>query len=94
MTGTVEGAALRLNFNKHGAAPLVWSLHGGNFEIAVKGFRFYVPFESVYRPKATPDDDDGIPSAWLAPVQTSRVYRVTVSDGWATIQYENSGDTP
>jgi hypothetical protein len=91
----VEGSALRLHFNRHGAAPLVWCLATDNFEIAVKGFRVYgVAIETIYRPKETPDDEDGKPSAWLAPVQISRKVVVTVNDnGWAELQHP-PGETP
>lgn len=39
MTFTVAGSKLRLHFNRHGAAPLVWCVSTGDFEIAVKSFR-------------------------------------------------------
>jgi hypothetical protein len=60
----VDGDKLRLHFNRHGAAPLVWCvtiLDGSGapcLELAVKGFFvFGVAFQSVYRPKATADED-------------------------------------
>lgn len=91
MTGLVSGTVLRLHFNKHGAAPRVWTVACGEFEIECKGFMSYIPLETVYRPKETPDDEDGKPSAWLAPVQISRNYVVTAADnGFVTIRYEDA----
>lgn len=55
----------RLHFNKHGAAPLVWCVATDAWEPAVSSFVCTAPLRSVYRPKATADDDDGKPSAWL-----------------------------
>jgi hypothetical protein len=71
----------RLHFNRHGAAPLVWCVAvADQWEIAVRGFTSTVPLETVYEPKATPDHDDGKPSAWL------RVHgQLTVRGGWAHI---------
>lgn len=90
--GVVDGGKLKLHFNRHGAAPLVWCLSTGNFEIAIKGVRvFGIAFETVYRPKETPDDDDGIPSAWLAPVQCGKVEVIVHDDGWAHLrQYKEA----
>lgn len=89
MTGLVSGEKLRLHFNKHGAAPRVWTIECGTFEIECPGFSSYIPLETVYRPKETPDDEDGKPSAWLAPVQISRNYIVTVDkNGFVTINHE------
>ncbi len=94
MTFVIDGGELRLHFNRHGAAPLVWGLSTKNFEIAIKGFRVYsVAIETVYAPKATPDDEDGIPSAWLRPVQGSPVKVVVGADGWADL-YRPPGGTP
>lgn len=94
MIGTVKGEDLRLHFNKHGAAPLVWSVHCGAFEIECRGFRSYVPLSTVYRPKATPDDDDGLPSAWLAPMQILCNYRLEVESGFVTIYFANQEKAP
>lgn len=55
----------RLSFNRHGAAPLVWSIATDHFELAVASFELDAPTRPVYQPKATPDDEDGKPSAWL-----------------------------
>lgn len=55
----------RLHFNRHGAAPLIWCVATDDWELAVSSFAVKVPLRSVYRPKATPDDEDGKPSAWL-----------------------------
>ncbi len=77
-------AKVRLYFNRHGAAPLVWCIAADNYEIAVTGFGGRVAIESVYRPKATPDDEDGKPSAWL---ETMREVRVSVDkDGFALLE--------
>lgn len=56
----------RLHFSRHGAAPLVWCVSTDEWELAVKHFVVDGPkLRSVYQPKATADDDDGKPSAWL-----------------------------
>lgn len=92
MNRLVDGDKLRLHFNRHGAAPLVWCVTildkagAPLLEIAVKGFRVYgVAIESVYCPKMVPDDEDGIPSAWLAPVQHAAVSMYINDAGWAEI---------
>lgn len=65
----------RLHFNRHGAAPRVWSIDvievdeetGEELEceeINVEEIHWSTPTRTVYRPKSTPDDD-GKPSAWL-----------------------------
>ena len=59
---------LRVHFNRHGAAPLVWSVMpaDGRWEVAVKRVELAgVAMTSVYKPKAMPDDEDGKPSAWF-----------------------------
>lgn len=61
LTGT-----FRVYFNRHGAAPLVWSVATDDFELNVSEVRILAPMASVYLPKATPDDEDGKPSAGLA----------------------------
>lgn len=55
----------RVYFNRHGAAPLVWCVATDEWELAVSSVTLIAPTQSVYRPKATDDDDDGRPSAWL-----------------------------
>lgn len=55
----------RVHFNRHGAAPLVWCVANDAWELAVSSIEVLVPMRTVYRPKATADDDDGKPSAWL-----------------------------
>lgn len=80
---TITGAFM-MHFNRHGAAPLVWSIaplvrEGAAsvpvFEIAVREVSFHgVLVETVYRPKSTPDDEDGKPSAWLECSGTVRVF--------------------
>lgn len=57
----------RVYFNRHQAAPLVWCVRSenGNFELAVAQVDIAAPTRTVYRPKDTPDDEDGMPSAWL-----------------------------
>ena len=97
MTFTIASSKLRLHFNRHGAAPLVWCISTGDFEIAVKSFRtFGVPIETVYTPKSTPDDEDGRPSAWLrpCPARPDMHVRVGISpEGHAYIDNPSSGDT-
>lgn len=57
----------RVYFNRHQAAPLVWCIMAaaGNLELAVAAIEIDASTRTVYRPKATPDDEDGLPSAWL-----------------------------
>lgn len=87
MTFDFRGS-VRLHFNRHGAAPLVWCLSTPTCEIAVKGFTTGVPVVTVYAPKATLDDEDGKPSAWLEPV--AQKVHVRVIDGWAFIEDVNT----
>jgi hypothetical protein len=57
----------RVYFNRHQAAPLVWCIATDHLEIAVAEVVITSTFgvRTVYQPKATPDDEDGKPSAWL-----------------------------
>lgn len=56
----------RVYFNRHQAAPLVWCVSLGDvLELAVACVEITAPVRTVYGPKATPDDEDGKPSAWL-----------------------------
>lgn len=64
----------RVYFNRHQAAPLVWCvavMDTGDviavpmLEIACAELAIDAPVTTVYAPKATPDDEDGKPSAWL-----------------------------
>lgn len=57
--------SFRIYFNRHQAAPLVWCIAGEHFELAVAELVIDAPVTAVYQPKATPDDEDGRPSAWL-----------------------------
>lgn len=84
---TFVTSGLRLHFNRHGAAPLVWCISDakGAWELAVAGFFTSVRLETVYAPKAMPDDEDGKPSAFLRPV-TDVPYKVTLTGSWATIE--------
>lgn len=51
-------------FNHHQAAPLVWCIAKGNWEIAVKEVHINAYCETKYNPnKAEKDDEDGKPSA-------------------------------
>lgn len=80
MTGT-----WRISFNRHGAAPRVWSIMqddpGMRWELAVSHLRITAPCWTRYEPKATADDDDGLPSAWIGVTGMLRV----LADGTATI---------
>jgi hypothetical protein len=66
-TMTFTGPML-VYFNRHGAAPRVWCVS------AITGWELCVTdvvisgcvVTTVYAPKATPDEDDGIPSAYLS----------------------------
>lgn len=64
----------RVYFNRHGAAPLLWCVapspntNAGawpRWEIAVRLVSFASGCSTGYSGKATPDDEDGRPSAWL-----------------------------
>lgn len=86
---TVAGF-FRVYFNRYQAAPLVWCIalvdaRGGDrpelaFEVAVADLTISAPVRTVYAPKATPDDEDGKPSAWL---EVTGV--LTIAGGVATI---------
>ncbi len=62
---------MRLHFNRHNAAPLVWSVVplGDDdeplYEINVHAVLITVKSWTVYRKKVEPDDEDGRPSAWI-----------------------------
>lgn len=56
---------MRLHFNRHGAAPLVWCIATDGWELTVSAIAVDVSVRTVYRSKPTPDDEDGKPSAWL-----------------------------
>lgn len=56
----------RIHFNRHQAAPLVWTIATDDWEIAVAQLEITSTVWSVYFPKSLPDDEDGHPSAWLA----------------------------
>jgi hypothetical protein len=56
----------RVHFNRHGAAPLVWCVATDEWELAIASIVITgAEIRTVYKPKATPDDEDGKPSAWL-----------------------------
>lgn len=76
-------AKVRLHFNRHTAAPLVWCVATDDFEIAVRGFVVQGALvETVYSPKETPDDEDGKPTAWLSTIGQAKI---RIRDGWAYI---------
>lgn len=58
----------RVYFNKHGRADLPWCIapDGGGWELAVPSVLITTDATTAYQPKATPDDEDGRPSAWIA----------------------------
>lgn len=58
----------RVYFNRHGAAGRPWCIapDAGGWEVAVSSVSISTVAETVYRPKPTPDDEDGRPSAWIA----------------------------
>lgn len=84
----------RLSFNRAGAAPRVWSValvEGDDvlWELAVPAFGCDgVQLHTVYRPKATPDDEDGKPSAWLECAGELEV----LADGSAVIRATDDDD--
>jgi hypothetical protein len=55
----------RVYFNRHQAAPLVWCVATDCFEVAVATVAISAPVRAIYEPKATPDHEDGKPSAFL-----------------------------
>lgn len=78
----------RVHFNRHGAAPLVWCVvpldaaRTPACELAVRSVTFRgVDVRTVYAPKATPDDEDGKPSAWMECAGKVTVF----SDGHAEV---------
>ncbi len=56
----------RVYFNRHNAAPLVWSVSNfdGSFEMSVQDVQLMVPSFFVYKKKEVRDEDDGKPSGW------------------------------
>lgn len=70
-----------VSFNRHGAAPLVWSINGSTFELAVREVVIETTVRTSYAPKSTPDDEDGKPSAFLVVAGLVTVRR----DGTASI---------
>ncbi len=77
-------AKVRLHFNRHGAAPLVWCIATDDFEIAVRGIAVEVPVATVYvLNKTVADDEDGKPSAWI---ETAGEARITIAHGYALLQ--------
>lgn len=70
---------MRLHFNRHGAAPLVWCVSTAEWEIAVSHILCLVPLRSVYAPKPTADEDDGKPSAWFEVEGRLRIIGSTAS---------------
>lgn len=62
---TIVRDTFRVYFNRHQAAPLVWCIATDSLEIAVATLTIDAPVTTVYKPKPTPDDEDGKPSAWL-----------------------------
>lgn len=88
----VARGTFRVYFNRHGAAPLVWCVapvllgdHAG-WELAVASVSIRTLVGTVHQPKATPDDEDGRPSAWIVATGV-----LTVRDGDAVI---DSDETP
>ena len=66
---------MRVHFNRHGAAPFVWCVSvEGSWEIAVSNIEISTAIRTAYRPKTTPDEDDGKPSAWLETYGRLSVY--------------------
>lgn len=77
--------ALRIYFNHLSAEPMMWcvSPEEGLWEIAVRmvSIGSDVTAWTVWKPKETPDDEDGRPSAWLAASGNLRIF----ADGTATV---------
>lgn len=90
---TIFVGRMRLHFNRHSAAPLVWTIaalgerpgdseHPATivvlYEIAVAGIECSTPITTHYAPKSTPDDEDGKASAWL---ETEGILTIVDRDG-------------
>lgn len=74
---------MKVHYNKSAAAPLVWCVSVDDlFELCIASVVINAPAHAVYRPKATPDDDDGKPSAWFEVHGTLKVSegRVAIID--------------
>jgi hypothetical protein len=58
----------RVYFNRHGATDRPWCIapNTGGWEVAVSNVLIATAAHTVYQPKATPDEEDGRPSAWIA----------------------------
>lgn len=58
----------RVYFHRLNPDGLPWCVapDAGGWEIAVANVAIDAPSSTVYAPKATPDDEDGRPSAWIA----------------------------
>ncbi len=77
--------AVRLYFNRLSAEPMMWcvSPEDAAWEIVVQrvSLEAGAAAVTVWRQKATPDDEDGRPSAWIAAHGRLRIY----ADGTATV---------
>lgn len=84
MADLIYTGHMRLHYNRHGAAPLLWCVSvADSWEVAVRDIVVRgADVASVYAPKPVADEDDGKPSAWFS------VYgRLTVDEfGIATIE--------
>lgn len=58
----------RVYFHRLNPEGLPWcvSPDAGGWELAVRSVAITARSDTVHRPKATPDDEDGRPSAWIA----------------------------
>lgn len=58
----------RVYFNRHGSNGVPWCIapDSGGWELVVVSFSIITNSKTVYRAKATPDEDDGCPSAWIS----------------------------
>lgn len=67
-TAIVAIGCWRVYFNKHNSADLPWCVapDAGGWELAVPAILITTEAQTVYQPKATPDHEDGKPSAWIA----------------------------
>ena len=88
MNTTLWGGGMRgrfrLYFNRHGRAGLpacVSMRDDPEWEIAVRGWTVHVRSTTVYRPKETADDDDGVPSFWV-----EAEGELTIESGFAVIR--------
>lgn len=76
--------AFRVYFHRLNPEGLPWCVSPdlGGWELAVRDVEIAAQSRTIHRPKATSDEDDGRPSAWIAVAGTLTVH----ADGSARIE--------